>query len=101
MELHWAEGRITLTNPDDFKAFKVVVSGGERRFAEAARNLAGIARFDDHLVCWVSQAGLSAVAGSSATPAWLASVQAMVAKARPHGWIDEATGDIRAHVQWL
>jgi len=100
MELHWAEGHITLARPEDFKSFKVVVIGSEHLFAETARDFADIARFVDRTLCWVSQAGLRTVAGPAATPAWLASVEAMVAKARPHGWIDEATGDIRAHVEW-
>lgn len=100
MELHWTEGRIMLAKPDDFKAFKVVVTGGKLRFVEVVQDFSGTARFDDELLCWVSQAGLQTLAGPAATPAWLAGMEAMVAKARPHGWIDEATGDIRAHVEW-
>ncbi|WP_162580476.1 hypothetical protein [Variovorax sp. PBS-H4] len=85
--------------PDDFKAFKVVVHAALDVNDRVLKDFAGTARFEDDQACWVSQAGLRTLAGPLATPQWLADLDAMVSKARPHGWIDDSTGDIRAHVE--
>lgn len=100
MEIHWSDGTIRLEQAQDFKSFKLVATGPTEHAERVARDFLGVARFDGPASAWVSRAGLQSLAGERATPTWLQSVQAMVDKARPHGWIDPATGDIRAHVEW-
>lgn len=99
MEIHWTDGALSLHRPDDFKAFKVVLHAAPYSSEQLQRNFADVARFENDQVCWVSQRGLQVLAGPLATPQWLQNLASMVAKARPHGWIDDATGDIRAHVE--
>ncbi|RZL87776.1 MAG: hypothetical protein EOP82_25360 [Variovorax sp.] len=99
MEIHWTDGTLSLQRPDDFKAFKVVIHATSNVNDRVLQDLAGTARFEGDQACWVSQRGLRALAGPLATPQWLANLDAMVSKARPHGWIDGPTGDIRAHVE--
>ncbi|GAA4344057.1 hypothetical protein GCM10023165_26940 [Variovorax defluvii] len=99
MEIHWTDGALSLHRPDDFKAFKVVLHDAPRSNERLQRAFDDVARFDNDQVCWVSQRGLRALAGPLATPQWLNDLALMVSKARPHGWIDDATGDIRAHVE--
>lgn len=99
MEIHWNEGRLCLEQAGDFNAFKVVVAQGAHAWPEVAASFQGLGRFEGERTCWVSRQGLQSLAGAQATPEWLQAVQAMVDKARPHGWVDGATVDIRAHVE--
>lgn len=88
-----------LEQADNFRAFKVVIVQGAHPWSTVVADFQGTGRFEGEETCWVSRYGLQALAGAQATAEWLQSMQAMVAKARPHGWVDEATGDIRAHVE--
>ena len=33
--------------------------------------------------------------------AWQQNLSAMIEKARPHGWIDDARKAIKAHIEWV
>lgn len=99
MEIHWTDGTLSLQRPDDFNAFKVVIHATSNLNDRILQDFACTARFENDQACWVSQGGLRALAGALATPQWLANLGTMVAKARPHGWVDGSTGDIRAHVE--
>ena len=85
-----------LVDPDDFKAFKVLVVGDEPSLGERVA-AAGIARLDEH--AWVSIDALRGLAGPAATPAWEASLQSMVEYARSKDWVDDELGAIRGHVE--
>jgi hypothetical protein len=85
-----------LVDPDDFKAFKVVVVGDEPSLGERVA-AAGIARLDEH--AWVSIDALRGLAGPAATPEWEASLQSMVEYARSKDWVDDELGAIRGHVE--
>ncbi|WP_077001652.1 hypothetical protein [Variovorax sp. KK3] len=99
MEIHWTDGALSLQRPEDFKAFKVVIHAAPSMNDKVMQDFDGTARFEGDQVCWVSQQALRGLAGALATPQWLENLDAMVSKARSHGWIDDATGDIRAHVE--
>ncbi|MDB5829980.1 MAG: hypothetical protein JWQ73_4200 [Variovorax sp.] len=101
MKLRWNHGVVTLQEPDDFKAFKVVVDGDESQFAQVSQDFARIATFDGPGTAWVAQAALRALGAQGRDPAWSTALDAMVEKARPHGWIDAGTGAIKAHVEWV
>jgi len=39
--------------------------------------------------------------GHAGDAEWQASLTAMIEKAKPYGWIDEANRSIKAHVEWV
>lgn len=71
---------VALEQPDDFKAFKVVVQGAEHAYVQPSTllELAGAQRADD--------------------PAWRADLDKMLAFAGEHGWVRD-DGAVRAHVE--
>jgi len=100
MYLEWSDGVVALRAADDFKAFKIVVGAPVTAFAGVVRDFRGIARFDDEKQAWVATAALGRLLPGGPHADWLASLERMIDKARPHGWIDAASGDIKAHVEW-
>jgi len=88
--------RASLLQPDDFKAFKVVVRGDGPSLGERSA-VAGIARVDEH--AWVRVDALHELAGPAATPEWRASLEGMLEYARSKGWVDDELGAVRAHVE--
>jgi hypothetical protein len=94
-------GAVALEERDNFRAFKLVVDGSRDRLDEVRRGLAGVAELTDADTAWLSEEALRRrpeVAGDSA---WQQALGAMIEKARPHGWIDDARRAIKAHVEWL
>lgn len=70
---------VTLREPDDFTAFKLVVRHGEHS--------------------WIAPEQLIALAGDRGNdPAWREQLDGMLGYARTKGWIGE-DGAIRAHVE--
>lgn len=100
MYLLWKDGLASLQEPDNFRAFKLVIEAAPDCIADRARDLAGTVVFDGEDTAWVSQAALLALSSREGDPAWLQAFDAMLDKARPHGWVDASTGAIRAHVEW-
>jgi hypothetical protein len=98
LDLRGAGPDARLVDPDDFKAFKVVVVGDAPTLGERVAGL-GVARLDEH--AWVSIDALRSLAGAAATPAWEESLQSMIAYARSKDWIDDGLGAIRAHVEHM
>ena len=96
LDLRGAEPEARLVDPDDFKAFKVVVAGDAPTLGERVAGL-GIVRLDEH--AWVSIDALRSLAGGAATPAWEESLQSMIAYARSKDWVDDEVGAVRAHVE--
>jgi hypothetical protein len=96
VDLGGAAPEARLVDPEDFKAFKVVVADDEPSLGERVAGI-GIARLDEH--AWVSIEALRSLAGATATPAWEASLQSMLEYARSKGWVDDELGAIRGHVE--
>jgi hypothetical protein len=92
--------RVTLDDADDFQSFSVVVAAPRAAAPSVTKALAaaGLRLEDGH--CWVPQAWLRADNGAPRPDDWQAKFDGMIAYAAKKGWIDEATGDVRAHVTW-
>lgn len=101
MKLRWTAGHVVLDDPHDFKNFKLVVEASDWRLDELAAAFNGVARFDDRFTGWVSEAALRHWPGQEDIEGWQQGLDKMIAKARPHGWIDETSGAIKAHVEWI
>lgn len=95
-----ADRRVTLEDRDNFRAFKLVVEGHREDIEAVRRTLAGTAELPDAETAWISQDALRDRPEVAQDAAWQQSFAAMIEKARPHGWIDDARQAIKAHVEW-
>src|SRR5262249_47251525 len=96
-----ADRRVLLEDRDNFRAFKLVVEG-RRDDLDAVRSaIAGTAELADADPAWIRQAALLARPEVAGDATWQQSFAAMIEKARPHGWIDDARAAIKAHVEWV
>lgn len=93
-----ADGQLGLRDPQDFRRFHVEVAAPAASLEILRAALAGRVEFVDAETAWVATGAVERLAADD--PAWRQDFQAMIAKARPHGWIDDARGAIRAHVVW-
>jgi len=93
-------GIVTLEDANNFRAFKVVVAPPDADLDTVRRALANIALLPDRGTAWVSERALRAWPELANDSAWQEALTAMIAKARPHGWIDDANKTIKAHVEW-
>lgn len=100
MYIFWKDRLVTLQEPDNFKTFKIVIDAEPDQFPDGTRDFEGIATFDDKDTAWVSQGALRTMSGRAHDSVWQQAFGAMLDKARPYGWVNESTGDIRAHVEW-
>jgi len=96
-----ADRRVVLEDRDNFRAFKLVIEGARNELAAVRAALAGTADLPDADTAWISQAALRGRPEVAGDAAWQQSFAAMVEKARPHGWIDDARAAIKAHVEWV
>ena len=92
---------VTLEDAHNFRAFKVVVAMTDAELETVRSALANVATLPDRGTAWVSEGALRAWPGYANDAQWQSSLTAMIEKARPHGWIDEASKSIRAHVEWV
>ena len=95
-----ADGRVTLEDSGNFRAFKVVVDGKPSALDGVRRTLAGTAELLDKDTAWVSEAALRRRPEVAQDAAWQQSLSTMIEKAKPHGWIDEQRQAIKAHIEW-
>ena len=95
-----ASNDVTLDEPQNFRGFKVVVKIPDASLEEAQHALSGIATMPDRETAWVSAEALRQWRGVKDDPEWQKGFEAMIEKATPHGWIDEANSAIKAHVEW-
>ncbi len=96
-----ADRRVVFEDRDNFRAFKLVVEG-RREDLDAVRSaLAGTAELPDADTAWIAQAALRGRPEVAQDAAWQQAFGAMIEKARPHGWIDDARAAIKAHVEWV
>ena len=100
MIIHIASaGSVELQDADNFKAFKITL-GGPLSHADVASALSGIARVDaDGKTAWVSGDALKNWNGKPQPAEWQASFDKMVDAVKKFGWVNEADGTVRAHVE--
>jgi hypothetical protein len=96
-----ADRRVVLDDRDNFRAFKLVVEGRREDIDLVRSALAGTAELPDADTAWISQAALRSRPQVAQDATWQQSFAAMIEKARPHGWIDDARAAIKAHVEWV
>jgi hypothetical protein len=92
---------VTLEDVHNFRSFKVVVAQPTMDLETVRRALSGIATLPDRDTAWVSELALRSRREVASDAAWQEALTAMIAKARPHGWIDDANKTIKAHVEWI
>ena len=90
-----AEGDVRLTEPSDFRKFKVLLKG-QANVGSLAKT--GIIVVDDGNAL-VPIALVPALPGRPSESTWETAYADMVRKARDHGWIDASTDAIRAHIE--
>jgi hypothetical protein len=95
-----ADGRVSLEDRDNFRAFKLVVEGGPQRLDQARRALANTAELPDEATAWIFEQALRTRPETVNDTAWQTNLGAMMEKAKPHGWIDEQKKAIKAHIEW-
>jgi hypothetical protein len=93
-------GRVSLQDHNNFRAFKVVIEGRPDSIDSARRALSGTAELPDQSTAWVSEAALRRWPDVADDAEWQKNLSAMIEKAKPHGWIDEARQAIKAHIEW-
>jgi hypothetical protein len=96
-----ADRRVVLEERDNFRAFKLVVEGRREDLDAVRQALAGTAELADADTAWISEAALRQRPEVAHDATWQQSFGAMIEKARPHGWIDDARKAIKAHVEWV
>ena len=89
---------MTLEEPNDFRAFKVVISPKAEGVADQALARLGQPALPEHV--FVARAAVETLADPAhrEDPAWQAGLTAMADYAEKHGWTDDA-GRIRAHIE--
>ncbi|HYI27239.1 MAG TPA: hypothetical protein VD863_05240 [Bradyrhizobium sp.] len=95
-----ADSSITLEDRDNFRAFKLVITGNASKLDTVRKTLAGVVELPDEKTAWISEAALRRWEGVAQDQAWQQSLSAMIEKAKPHGWIDEQRKAIKAHIEW-
>ena len=91
------DGRLTLDDADTFTAFSVAAPGLEAEAIAAAFADDGEIRDADHV--WISIARLHALGDRHGGPGWREGCDGMLAFAKRKGWVDEAKGLVRAHIE--
>jgi hypothetical protein len=95
-----ADGRVTLEDKDNFRAFKLVIEGGPAAIYSARSALSETAELPDDTTAWIYEAALRRWPKVARDAAWQQNLSGMIEKARPHGWIDDARKAIKAHIEW-
>ena len=95
-----ADGRVSLEEKDDFRAFKLLVEGGPARLDQVRRALNGTAEVQDQDRAWIFEQALRKRPEVANDATWQSNLGAMIEKAKPHGWVDDAKKAIRAHIEW-
>lgn len=93
-------GRVQLIEPDDFRSFKLVVEHDAAALSQVRALLTGIASRIDETHAWISQDWLRRDGAIARPAAWQEKFAELLVYADGKGWLDPATGDVRAHVAW-
>lgn len=92
-----SDGRLTLDEADTFTSFSVLAPDLELDAIEAAFADDGEVRDPDHV--WISVARLHALGDRHGGSGWREACDGMIAFATSKGWVDEAKGLVRAHIE--
>ncbi|MEX0808999.1 MAG: hypothetical protein WD044_09740 [Dongiaceae bacterium] len=87
-----------LDDPDNFRAFKVTAPSGMDRDALTAA-LTPVGRPGEGETTWIDETALRKLAGRGDDKEWNDQATGMIDYARRSGWIDPASGAIRAHIE--
>ena len=93
------DDRAALEDLMDFGTFKVSVPWVVRDAGRLARAFTGIGEVDGTDYVWIDQNALAAL-GPENDPLWREGLSRMLHVAEKHGWVDPASGAVRAHVEW-
>jgi hypothetical protein len=96
-----AAGELTLEDAQNFRAFKLVVEGERARLDAVRRAAVGKAELPDADTAWIFEDALRRWPSVEHDTAWQQNFSAMIEKARPHGWVDDARKAIKAHIEWV
>ena len=92
-------GHIELQDAANFRAFKIVDLSGKSH-GELAATLDGVATLTaDGTAAWVDASAVPKLLPVAPTAEWQTSFNSMIESARKFGWVDEATGAVRAHIE--
>lgn len=91
------DGTLALDDADTFTAFSVQAPAHDATAIAAAFGTDGEMRDDDHV--WISIARLHALGDEHGGEGWREGCDGMIAFATSKGWVDEAKGLVRAHVE--
>jgi hypothetical protein len=95
MIVHYLQdGGLELRDASEFKKFKVVLEGCAAKRPE----IQGV-RFVDDGNALVRIDAVPALRGAPGDASWRTGFDAMIKDAAKYGWIDEAAGAIKAHVE--
>lgn len=100
MILDITDGQLALREHENLRAFKICARGPRQGLDRMRQALAGRISFPDAATAWVAEQTLRQWPALKDSAEWQQALTAMIEKARPHGWIDAATGAIKAHVEW-
>jgi hypothetical protein len=78
-----------------------VVEADRGRLDDIRRAIAGKADLPDADTAWIFEDALRHWPDVAHDAAWQQNLTAMIEKARPHGWIDDARKAIKAHIEWV
>jgi hypothetical protein len=95
-----AASTVTLEDRENFRAFKLVITGNPAKLDTVRKALSGVAELPDEKTAWVWETALRRWEGVAQDQAWQQNLSVMIDKARPHGWIDDQRKTIRAHIEW-
>lgn len=95
-----ADKSVSLVQADDFKRFHCEIQIPDATLEQAQAALKGVAELESRELAWVDVNALLALKRDSASPLWEASVQTMIEKARPHGWVRDEPLAIKSHIVW-
>ncbi len=90
------DGTLALDDADTFTAFSAHAPGRDAPAIAAAFGTDGEMRDDDHV--WISIARLHELGEVHGSDGWREGCDGMIAFATSKGWVDEAKGLVRAHI---
>jgi hypothetical protein len=92
-------GHIELQDAANFRAFKIL-DLSRKGAVELAAALDGFATLTpDGKAAWVDPSAVPKLPPVAPTAEWQTSFNNMLASAHKFGWVDEATGAVRAHIE--
>ena len=95
-----ADKSISLVQADDFKRFHCEIQIPNATLEQAQAALKGIAELESRETAWTAVDALLALKRDSTAPQWETSVQTMIEKARPHGWVRDHPLAVKSHIVW-